>query len=173
MPILPGLSNFLARQILDDLAYVTKDQAETSVLFELIGTRYERRSMLITANQAFGEWGRVFPDKAMTLAAIDRLVHHATIFEMNIENSGSSLDAPARVSSTCTLSVNRHPELPLALPQQECYRRDRLGAAGLMANRFDGLDGGIDQHAGAIRSRLGYGRALRSGITSGENQAAR
>ena len=72
--------------ILDDLAYVTKDQAETSVLFELIGTRYERRSMLVTANQAFGEWGKVFPDKAMTLAAIDRLVHHATIFEMNVES---------------------------------------------------------------------------------------
>jgi DNA replication protein DnaC len=72
--------------ILDDLAYVTKDQAETSVLFELIGTRYERRSLLITANQAFGEWGRVYPDKAMTLAAIDRLVHHATIFEMNVES---------------------------------------------------------------------------------------
>jgi DNA replication protein DnaC len=72
--------------ILDDIAYVTKDQAETSVLFELIGTRYERRSMLITANQAFGQWGKVFPDQAMTLAAIDRLVHHATIFEMNVES---------------------------------------------------------------------------------------
>jgi DNA replication protein DnaC len=56
--------------ILDDLAYVSKDQAETSVLLELIGTRYERRSMLITANQPFGEWGKVFPDQAMTLAAI-------------------------------------------------------------------------------------------------------
>ncbi len=48
--------------ILDDLAYVTKDQAETSVLFELISARYERRSMLITANQPFGEWGKVFPE---------------------------------------------------------------------------------------------------------------
>ena len=48
--------------ILDDLAYVTKDQAETSVLFELISARYERRSILITANQPFGEWGKVFPD---------------------------------------------------------------------------------------------------------------
>jgi DNA replication protein DnaC len=57
--------------ILDDLAYVTKDQAETSVLFELIAARYERRSMLITANQPFGEWGKIFPDQAMTLAAID------------------------------------------------------------------------------------------------------
>jgi hypothetical protein len=72
--------------LLDDLAYVTKDQAETSVLFELICARYERRSIMITANQPFGEWNRVFPDPAMTLAAVDRLVHHATIFEMNVES---------------------------------------------------------------------------------------
>ncbi len=72
--------------ILDDITYVTKDQAETSVLFELISARYERRSMLITANQPFGEWNAIFPDPAMTLAAVDRLVHHATIFEMNVES---------------------------------------------------------------------------------------
>ena len=72
--------------ILDDFAYVTKDQAETSVLFELIGARYERRSILITANQPFGEWGKIFPDQAMTLAAVDRLVHHATTLEMNVES---------------------------------------------------------------------------------------
>src|SRR5690242_20855915 len=53
--------------ILDDIAYVTKDQAETSVLFELISARYERRSLLITANQPFGEWGKIFPDQAMTV----------------------------------------------------------------------------------------------------------
>lgn len=47
--------------ILDDLAYVAKDQAETPVLFELISARYERRSTLITANQPFGEWNRIFP----------------------------------------------------------------------------------------------------------------
>ncbi|ARU16841.1 IS21-like element helper ATPase IstB [Croceicoccus marinus] len=72
--------------VLDDFAYVSRDQAETSVLFELISARYERRSLLITANQPFGEWNRVFPDPAMTLAAVDRLVHHATIFEMNVES---------------------------------------------------------------------------------------
>jgi DNA replication protein DnaC len=72
--------------ILDDITYVTKDQAETSVLFELISARYERRSMLITANQPFGQWGKIFPDPAMTLAAVDRLVHHATIFELNVES---------------------------------------------------------------------------------------
>lgn len=72
--------------ILDDITYVSKDQAETSVLFELISARYERRSLLITANQPFGEWGKIFPDAAMTLAAVDRLVHHATIFEMNVDS---------------------------------------------------------------------------------------
>ena len=72
--------------ILDDITYVSKDQAETSVLFELISARYERRSMLITANQPFGAWNTIFPDPAMTLAAVDRLVHHATIFEMNVES---------------------------------------------------------------------------------------
>jgi DNA replication protein DnaC len=72
--------------VCDDLSYVTKDQAETSVLFELIAARYERRSLMITANQPFGDWGKIFPDPAMTVAAIDRLVHHATIFEMNVES---------------------------------------------------------------------------------------
>lgn len=69
--------------ILDDLSYVRKDQAETSVLFELISERYERRSILITANQPFSGWDNVFPDPGMTVAAIDRLVHHSTIFELN------------------------------------------------------------------------------------------
>lgn len=72
--------------ILDDLSYVRRDQAETSVLFELIAERYERKSIAITANTPFSQWGDVFVDPAMTLAAIDRLVHHATIFEMNTES---------------------------------------------------------------------------------------
>jgi len=72
--------------ILDDLSYVQKSQAETSVIFELIAARYERRSMLITANQPFGAWDAIFPDPAMTVAAIDRLVHHSIILEMNTDS---------------------------------------------------------------------------------------
>ena len=73
--------------ILDDISYVRKDQAETSVLFELIAERYERKSILITANQPFSGWDSVFPDPGMTVAAIDRLVHHSTIFELhNVES---------------------------------------------------------------------------------------
>jgi len=64
--------------------------------------------MLITANQPFGEWGKVFPDQAMTLAAIDRLVHHSTIFEMNVESyrRRSALDrkrGPARPPTHATI----------------------------------------------------------------------
>ena len=97
--------------ILDDFAYVAKDQAETSVLFELIGTRYERRSLLITANQPFGDWGGIFPNQAMTLAAIDRLVHHATIFEMNVESYRRRVAlerkrGPGRPPSRATINAN-------------------------------------------------------------------
>ena len=78
--------------ILDDLSYVRKDQTETSALFELIAARYERRSIMITANQPFSGWDAIFPDKAMTVPSdvaarlAYRLVHHATIFEMNVES---------------------------------------------------------------------------------------
>jgi DNA replication protein DnaC len=72
--------------ILDDIAYAQKDQAESSVLFELIARRYETRSLAIAANQPFSAWERVFPDKAVTVAAIDRLVHHAAILEMNVDS---------------------------------------------------------------------------------------
>jgi hypothetical protein len=58
----------------------------TSVLFELIAERYERKNLLITANQPFSGWNDVFPDPGMTVAAIDRLVHHSTIFELNVES---------------------------------------------------------------------------------------
>ena len=72
--------------ILDDLSYVRRDQAETSVLFELIAERYEHKSLAITANTPFSQWGDVFVEPAMTLAAVDRLVHHATILEMNVQS---------------------------------------------------------------------------------------
>ena len=79
--------------ILDDISYVRKDQAETSVLFELIAERYERKSILLTANQPFSGWDSVFPDPGMTVAAIDRLVHHSTIFELNNVESFRSKEA--------------------------------------------------------------------------------
>jgi DNA replication protein DnaC len=72
--------------ILDDMGYVKKDDAETSVLFELIAERYERQSLLLTSNQPFSEWGQIFPDNIMAVAAVDRLVHHATILNITCES---------------------------------------------------------------------------------------
>ena len=88
--------------ILDDLSYVRRDQAETSVLFELIAERYERKSIAITANAPFSAWDEVFPDKAMTVAAVDRLVHHSTILEMNVDSYRRRAALPARRQRSAT-----------------------------------------------------------------------
>lgn len=72
--------------ILDDFGYVQRDSHETSVLFELISERYERKSVIITCNQPFDEWDSIFEDKVMAVAAIDRLVHNAAILEINAES---------------------------------------------------------------------------------------
>jgi DNA replication protein DnaC len=72
--------------ILDDFGYVKKSQQETQVLFELIAHRYERASLIITSNQAFADWDQIFPDQMMTVAAVDRLVHHARIIEIGADS---------------------------------------------------------------------------------------
>ena len=72
--------------LLDDFGYVKKNEQETQVLFELIAHRYETGSLIITSNQPFAEWDRIFPDQMMTVAAVDRLVHHATIIEVSSDS---------------------------------------------------------------------------------------
>lgn len=82
---LPEMLSKLARfpiLILDDMSYVKKNEFETSVLFELIAERYESNSLIITSNQPFGEWDQIFPDNMMAVAAVDRLIHHATIINI-------------------------------------------------------------------------------------------
>ena len=69
--------------LIDDIGYVRRDEQESSVLFELICHRYERRSLLITANQPFTAWDEIFPSSSMTVAAVDRLVHHCRIVEIS------------------------------------------------------------------------------------------
>ncbi|MGE0171129.1 IS21-like element helper ATPase IstB [Nocardioides sp.] len=72
--------------ILDDFGYVKKSEQETTVLFELICERYERRSLMLTCNQSFKDWDSIFSDKMMAVAAVDRLVHHALILEVRGES---------------------------------------------------------------------------------------
>lgn len=72
--------------ILDDIGYVRKTDAETQVLFEFIAHRYESASLILTSNQPFSQWDEVFPDSMMTVAAIDRLVHHAAIIDIQTQS---------------------------------------------------------------------------------------
>lgn len=65
--------------VLDEIGYVKKTEHETNVLFEFICHRYETGSLIVTSNQPFSQWDTIFQDSMMTVAAVDRLVHHATI----------------------------------------------------------------------------------------------
>jgi len=72
--------------IIDDISYVPFERNETDVLFTLLAARYETRSIVITSNQPFANWGNIFKDEMTTAAAIDRLIHHGTILELNTES---------------------------------------------------------------------------------------
>lgn len=72
--------------IIDDIGYVQQDRSEMEVLFTLLAERYERGSVMITSNLPFSKWEQIFKDPMVTAAAIDRLVHHSVILELNIES---------------------------------------------------------------------------------------
>ncbi|MDX2315643.1 MAG: IS21-like element helper ATPase IstB [Gammaproteobacteria bacterium] len=93
--------------ILDDIGNVKNNDQETQVLFELIAHRYETGSLIITSNQPFADWDRIFPDQMMTVAAVDRLVHHATIIEVTSDSyrRKAALDRVAAEATTAPASA--------------------------------------------------------------------
>jgi DNA replication protein DnaC len=72
--------------VLDDIGYVQQSREEMEVLFTFLAERYERRSVMITSNLVFSKWDQIFKDPMTTMAAIDRLVHHALILEFTGES---------------------------------------------------------------------------------------
>jgi len=72
--------------LIDDIGYVQQDRDEIEVLFTLLAERYERSSVLITSNLPFSRWEEIFKDPMTTAAAIDRLVHHSVILELNVSS---------------------------------------------------------------------------------------
>lgn len=72
--------------VIDDISYLACERNETDVLFALLAARYEERSVVITSNLVFSQWQTIFKDEMTTAAAIDRLVHHATVLELNAES---------------------------------------------------------------------------------------
>lgn len=87
--LLEKLLKKLGRQdviVIDDIGYVQHSREEMEVLFSFIADRYERTSLLITSNLPFSRWDQIFKDPMTTAAAIDRLVHHCMILEMNAQS---------------------------------------------------------------------------------------
>jgi DNA replication protein DnaC len=86
------LSRFLKRLgrfeviIIDDIGYVQQSREEMEVLFTLLAERYERGSVMLTSNLPFSKWEAIFKDPMTTAAAIDRLVHHSVILELNLDS---------------------------------------------------------------------------------------
>ena len=72
--------------IIDDLGYVQQSREEMEVLFTFLAERYERRSVLVSSNLVFSKWDQIFKDSMTTMAAVDRLVHHAIILEFDGES---------------------------------------------------------------------------------------
>jgi len=70
--------------LIDDIGYVQQDRDEMEVLFSLLAERYERRSVMITTNLVFSKWDQIFKNPMTAAAAVDRLVHHAVILELNL-----------------------------------------------------------------------------------------
>jgi DNA replication protein DnaC len=92
--------------ILDDIGYVQQSREEMEVLFTFLAERYERRSVAITSNLVFSEWSQIFKDPLTTAAAIDRVVHHATIIEFG----------PDMTSYRAEQANRRQRRLPDAVP---------------------------------------------------------
>ena len=75
-----------AALVIDDIGYVQQSREEMEVLFTLLAHRYERGSVMLTSNLAFSQWEQIFKDPMTTAAAIDRLVHHSVILELNVSS---------------------------------------------------------------------------------------
>ena len=82
--------------LIDDLGYVQQSREEMEVLFTLLAERYERGSVLVTSNLAFSQWEQIFKDPMTTAAAIDRLVHHSVIVELNVPSYRAEAAKKAR-----------------------------------------------------------------------------
>jgi DNA replication protein DnaC len=101
--------------ILDDIGYVQQDREEMEVLFTFLAERYERKSVMVTSNLVFSQWGRIFKDAMTTAAAIDRLVHHSIILEMtgtSFRNAGAvaiaeSIDEASETAATSDAEAGR------------------------------------------------------------------
>lgn len=105
--------------IIDEVGYLPLDPLAANLFFQLISTRYERGSLILTSNKSFGDWGELFGDSVLASAILDRLLHHSHIInirgpsyrlkdKMRAGVYGTPLDKPATDSGTITVKENAH-----------------------------------------------------------------
>lgn len=110
--------------LIDDLGYVQQSREEMEVLFTLLADRYERSSVLLTSNLPFSGWETIFKDPMTTAAAIDRLVHHCVIIELNLpsyrmehaqlgQNSRAKAEKPVTPTTTVTATATSEAPSPI------------------------------------------------------------
>lgn len=90
--------------VIDDLGYVQQSREEMEVLFTLLAERYERGSVMLTSNLPFSQWEQIFKDAMTTAAAIDRLVHHSVILELNLPSYRAEQAKKAKDSKRSPMS---------------------------------------------------------------------
>ena len=128
---------------MDELGYVQQSREEMEVLFILLSERYERGSVLLTSNLPFSGWEGIFKDPMTTAAAIDRLVHHCVIVELNIPSYRAE---QARKAKRAERPIRR------MAPGQTSRSERRLRSRGIMV---DFLRHGSGDHRGKKKDSTG------------------